>query len=318
MTTRPVLIFDLANVFMRAWCAFPQINTNGEPMGGFVGTLKTISRVLNETGAKKIFVAWEGGGSTKRRAIYSEYKLGRKPEKLNRFYEEDIPSTDENSNKQKLLLLQALKFLPVCQLYASDCEGDDLVAYLCCNTLRNEDKVIVSSDRDFYQLLDDKTKIYNLHKKKVLTKDDVLAEFRISSRNFAVAKSICGDKGDNVPGLDKIGFKTLVKHVPMLGSDVDVSLDKIFDFCRSNSNKVTDKICAFEKDARRNWKLVFLNGNMIPHNQAARIDSIVSTFEPRVNKMEFIKLVAKEGINDFQFVDFVQSFRAIEGIKYVT
>ena len=65
---------------------------------------------------------------------------------------------------------------------------------------------------------------------EIVKKNDVLKEFRISENNIAVAKAICGDKGDNVPGLERLGFKTLTKHVPMLGLENDVSLDDVFSF----------------------------------------------------------------------------------------
>jgi len=304
------------------------MSSNGEPMGGFIGTLKTIKRIIAETGAKSVYMAWEGGGSARRRAIFAEYKLGRRPEKLNRFYEDDIPSTDDNERHQKLLLLKACKFLPFCQLYASDAEGDDLIAYLSENSLKHEtQRIIVSSDKDFYQLLDDRTSVYNLHKKSIVTKQDVLEQFRISTRNFAVAKAICGDHGDNVPGIEKFGFKTLIKHVPMLGNDIDVSLDDVISFCRTHVNdremsasarRWYQRIIDFEADARRNWRLVYLNGNMISPNQASKIDNAVKTFVPTIDKMSFNKLLLHEGLNEFNVTEFIYGLHGIDGLKYRT
>lgn len=317
---RPVLIVDVLNLFIRSHAAFPQMNTNGEPAGGYIGFLKTMRRIVSETGAKAIYVAWEGGGSSRRRAIFSEYKLKVKPQKLNRFYEDDIPSTEENKKHQMFVLLSALKCLPVCQLYVSDAEGDDLIAYLCEGPLRNEQRIIVSSDRDFFQLLNDKTKIYNLHKKNVFDKEYVLSEFRISANNFAVAKSICGDDGDNVPGVKGIGFKTLSKLFPMLGLTQDVSLDEVFSYCHTHLGEkpAFKKILDEEKNIRRNWRLVYLNGNMISSDQINKIDRVINDFKPTVKKIELIKLFNKEGIIDFNVNEFVHSLHGLEGLEYKT
>lgn len=315
---RPVLIIDSSNLFIRSWAAYPQMNSNGEPAGGYIGFLKTMRRIVGETGCKAIYVTWEGGGSSRRRSIYPEYKMKRKPQKLNRFYEDDIPSTSDNEKHQMFMLLSLLKCLPVCQLYASDAEADDLIAYLCLGHLKNEDKIIVSSDMDFYQLLDEKTSIYNLHKKAIVNKQGVIDRFRISANNFAVAKSICGDDGDNVPGLERMGFKTLTKYVPMLGLEQDISLDDVFNYCRTHltENKNFKRILDFEKEARRNWQLVYLSGGMIAPNQAERIDRVIETFVPTVDKMGLHKLLIKEGINSFNVNEFLFALNGLDGIKY--
>jgi len=316
-TTRPVLLVDVANIFLRNIAAYPQISSNGDPMGGFIGTLKSLKRIIGETGAKSVYMAWEGGGSSRRRQLFPEYKLKRKPQKLNRFYEDDIPTTDDNIQKQTFLLLQALKYFPVCQLYAENAEADDLIAYLCERHLKNENKIIVSSDKDFYQLLNDNTKIYNLYTKRTIDKSEVIKQFRISANNFAVAKALCGDEGDNVPGLERMGFKTLIKHFPLLGLEQDVSLDDIFNYCRTHiaENKNFKRVLDFENDARRNWQLVFLNGNMIAPNQAERIDRVIETWTPKVDKMSLAKLLINEGLNDINVNELLYGFNGIQRTK---
>ena len=131
VSDRVVLIIDGMNAFLRAHAAFPTMNSNGESMGGCIGFLKMMRRIVSELQPKAVYVAWEGGGSQRRRKLYAGYKMNRKPERLNRFYEDDIPDTDENRKHQLVTLLGMLKCVPVCQLYVSDCEGDDVIAYLC-------------------------------------------------------------------------------------------------------------------------------------------------------------------------------------------
>jgi DNA polymerase-1 len=264
-----------------------------------------------------VYIAWEGGGSQKRRALYSEYKMNRKPEKLNRFYEDDIPDSDENKQHQIVALLGMLKHVPVCQLYTSDCEGDDVIAYLVRARFNDKNKIIVSSDKDMYQLLDDKTKIYNLHKKTYVTMQDVTEEFRIQPKNFALAKALCGDATDNIAGVKGLGFKTVAKVLPFLSLEDDIILEDVFKYCDSHSDEsiYMRRILENKDDVKRNWRLVYLDGGMLSANQASKIDSLIDTFEPQSNRMGLIKSLIKEGINDFDVADFLMTFNCIENVR---
>ena len=316
---RPVLIVDCMNLYMRSWAAFPQMSSHGYQMGGCIGFLKTLRKLVNEQQPRAVYLAWEGGGSTRRRSIFKEYKLNRKPEKLNRFYGDDIPDTEENKKHQIIALLAMLKCVPVCQVYVQDCEGDDVVAYLCCGPMKDVPKIVASSDKDLYQLLDDKTKIYSLHKKTYIQPADVLVEFRVNVKNFAIAKSLCGDPSDNIPGIKGLGFKTVSQKFPFLGTEQDILLQDVYDYAAAHSeDSIIYKRIVDEWDTvKRNWKLVFLDGGMLSASQGELVDHVISTSVPRVNKMGLVKQLVKEGIGDFDVADFFHVFNCIEGIQYV-
>lgn len=318
--TRPVLIVDAMNLFVRSYCAYPTMSVHGYQMGGCIGFLKTLRRIVSEVQPSAVYVCWEGGGSSRRRALLSEYKLNRAPGKLNRFYEDDIPDSEENRKHQVLALLALLKCMPVCQLYASDCEGDDLVAYLCCSPMRNVQKVIVSSDKDLYQLLDENTKLYSLHKKTFVTPETVMEEFKVKAKHFALAKALCGDPSDNVPGVKGVGFKTVAKLFPFLGLDEDVLLQDVLDYAHSHEDdsRIYKRIVDASSDVRRNWRLVYLDGNMIPANQQHANDQRIKSFEPKINRVGMVKLLVKEGINDFDVGDFFYAFNCIENVQLST
>jgi DNA polymerase I len=314
------------NLFCRSYAAYPTMSAHGYAMGGCIGFLKTLRRLVFEAQPRAIYVCWEGGGSTKRRKLYAEYKLGRRSEKLNRFYEDDLPDTEENRKHQIEALLHMTRCSPICQLYVSDCEGDDLVAYLCRGPMRAEDKIIVSSDKDLYQLLDDRTKLYSLHKKTYVTPETVMEEFRIQSKHFALAKSICGDKGDNVPGIAGVGFKTVAKLFPMLGLDDDVLLQDVIDYAHTHLDESPKfaRIVEQTDDIRRNWRLVYLDGTMLSANQQLQIDQHVQNFVPRADKMGLVRQLVKEGISltsnkeGFDIDDFFDAFICVENLQYKT
>lgn len=314
---RPILIFDAMNLFVRSYSAYPTMSSHGYQMGGCMGFLKTLRRLVNEIGPRAVYIAWEGGGSQKRRALYSEYKMNRKPEKLNRFYEDDIPDTDENKQHQIVALLSMLKNIPACQLYVSDCEGDDVIAYLARGRFKDKLKIIVSSDKDMYQLLDESTKIYNLHKKNYVTAEDVVEEFRIQPKNFALAKALCGDATDNIAGVKGLGFKTAAKILPFLSLEDDIILEDVFKYCESHSDESVSyrRILESKEDVKRNWRLVYLDGGMLSPHQATKIDSLIDTFTPQANRMGLVKTLIKEGINDFDVAEFLMAFNCIENVR---
>jgi DNA polymerase-1 len=315
---RPILVVDAMNMFVRAFCSYPTVSSlTGQQMGGAIGFCKMLGKICDIIKPRMIYVCWEGGGSAKRRKIYSEYKMNRTPEKLNRFYEDDIPESDENRKYQIMFLLALLKKVPVCQLYVSDCEGDDVVSYLCRGQLRNEYKVIASSDKDLYQLMDEKTQIYNLHRKTIMTQESVFEEFRVYAHNFAIAKCICGDASDNIPGVKGMGYKTLMKHVPFLGLEQQYLLEDVFSYCSTHQdNKHCKRILESQDDIKRNWRLIYLDDHTLTNEQAKKIDYVIENFQPKMNKIEFMKLLAKEGINSFDPTWFFYSLNSIENIQY--
>lgn len=315
---RPVLIIDAMNLTIRSYCAYPTMSSHGYQMGGCIGFLKTLRRIVSEQQPSAVYIAWEGGGSSRRRALYPEYKMNRRPDRLNRFYEDDIPDTDENKQHQIVQLLAMLKCVPVCQIYVPDCEGDDIIAYLCRGPLRSVQKIVVSSDKDMYQLLDDKTQVYSLHKKTYVTEGDVMVEFRVRSQNFALAKALCGDPSDNIPGIKGLGFKTVSKLYPFLGVEHDIILQDVIDYAAAHKDDsvIHKRIVDQQDDVRRNWHLVYLGGGMLSATQQQSVDHVVNTFRPRVDRMGLVKLLVKEGIGDFDVESFFYAFNCIDGIEY--
>ena len=314
---RPVLIVDGLNSFIRSYAAYPTMSSHGYQMGGCIGFLKTLRKLVNEISPRAVYIAWEGGGSQKRRALYSEYKMNRKTEKLNRFYEDDIPDSEENKKHQLIALLAMLKCVPVCQLYVSDCEGDDVIAYLSRGPFRNVSKVIASSDKDMYQLLDENTRIYSLHKKTYVLTSNVVEDFRIQPKNFAIAKALCGDPTDNIPGVKGLGFKTVAKNLPFLSLDGDVLLEDVFKYCHSHEEDsvIYRRIIESQTEIQRNWKLVYLDGSMLSGHQSSKVDNLVNTFVPRIDRIGLIRNLVREGINDFDVEDFFYAFNCIENVE---
>lgn len=312
---RPVLLVDALNVFMRHFVANPTMSENGHHAGGIVGFLKSIRYLVDQVHPSEVYVVWEGGGSARRRAIYKDYKSGRRPQRLNRFYGDDIPDTVENKNYQVSRCIDILKLVPVKQIYVSDCEADDIIGFLVKNRFQDRRCVIVSSDRDYYQLLSNKVIQWSPGQKKFITVGEVLRKFNIHPVNFCVARCFCGDGSDAIPGIKGAGFKTLVKRFPELSSAEYTSVDEILTL--SEQRAVNSKIKLFHNInnnpdvVRRNWKLMYLDTFNLAASQIQKIDSIIDTFELSRNKIKLMRSLMREGLSTFDTDSFFMTLNTI-------
>jgi 5'-3' exonuclease len=219
---------------------------------------------------------------------------------MNRFFEEEIPDTYENRNKQITTLISILTCLPVCQIYTPDCEADDVIAYLCNYRFKNESKVIFSSDSDFYQLLDDNTEICTLTRNKWIKSDSVLQEFSVYPRNFCLLKAMKGDSADNIPGVKGAGFKTIIKRFPFIKEDRDVLIDEILKHSQDQLKskiKLYQSVIDSEQDLRRNWRIMYLDSSFLTLKQIKKINDSIDSFSPKLKRLDVTRILIKEGLN---------------------
>ncbi len=310
------LIVDGLNLFTRHYVANPSTSENGESVGGIVGTIGAIARLSERFKPDRVIVVWESGGSSRKRAIFSDYKSGRRPQRLNRYYGDDIPNTVENRDSQLNILISILRNMPVAQIYVPDCEADDVIGYLSKYKLKEWRKVIVSSDKDFYQLLDKQTLIYSPTWKKFVSFKEVREKFGISAQNFCLGKSICGDSSDSIPGVKGAGFKTISKRFPQVKQENFFTISDIITECsrqiESGSKvKVYRSIINSEDVIRRNWKLINLDTNNLSHSQIAKITNSIDTFSPTRNKMKILKILKNHAIQNIDVDRFFLSMKLL-------
>ena len=302
-SNRPTVIVDGLNIFTRHYIANPSMSDSGDPIGGLVGFLKNIRFLCERFNPARLVIAWEGGGSSRRRAKDSNYKGKRRPIKLNRYYE-DLPDTYQNRDRQLLKLIQFVRLLPVVQVYVSDCEGDDIVSYMVRSTFRNEKCIIISSDKDFYQCINERVFQWSPGRKRTMTPDTVLDEFGIRASNFCLTRAFVGDSSDNIEGVKGAGFKTMAKRFPELAAQDDLILSDIFELSHfrvkdKRSPALFDRILESQDRVKKNLSLMTLTEKNISATQALKIDGIVTNFTFSPNKFELVKLFLKEQIKNF-------------------
>jgi len=313
--TNPILVIDALNLFTRHYVVNPTMSTLGHHAGGTVGFLKAIRYLTDKLLPKEVIVVWEGGGSPRRRAIFPAYKSRRQPPKLNRFYGDDIPDSIENRDYQIALTIELLKSVPVMQTYVSDCEADDVIGYLVKYKFKEKECVIVSSDKDFYQLLSSRVSQWSPGQKAFVTEEKVREKFSIPPHNFCVIRTLCGDPSDCIPGIKGAGFKSVAKRFPELKSEDFVSIEEILTLSKergANSKiKLFTNINANPEIIRRNWKLMYLDTANLSGTQLQKIESIIDTFIPTRNKIGLMKTLIREGLSIFDADAFFMSMNTM-------
>jgi|TARA_Y100000034_G_C6891613_1_gene410277 DNA polymerase-1 len=315
MHDRPILIVDGLNCFFRHFVANPSLSENGDPIGGIVGFLKGMQLLLERYNPDRIIVVWEGGGSPRRRAIDSSYKAGRRPERLNRFYSGDIPDTVSNRNEQLSKLVKILRHTPALQFYVSDCEADDIIARLVNVNFKNEKCVIVSTDKDLYQLVSDRVKQWSPGQKAELDQSVILAKFGIHPENFCVARCFIGDGSDGLKGIRGAGFKAMSKRFPELKSSSFVSVEVILNLCRERREqkrlKLYDNIMSDQEIVKKNWKLMYLGSGNLSGTQIKKIDDVISMHAVKSDKLGFMRCLIQLSIKNFDTDRLFMTFKAL-------
>jgi len=306
-----VLIIDGTNQFIRNYAAIPTTTRSGSPNGGVFGFLRTLGYLLHSCKPNKVIIVWDGaGGSQKRRSIISEYKRGRKPIKLNRLFELNLDEIERNKKEQRVRLAEYLKDLPVTQVTIDNIEADDVIGYLV-HYFENEEKVIISNDKDFLQLLGEKTLIYKPGKRVFFTIKDLLEEYEIYPCNFALTRAIVGDPSDNLKGVNGIAFKRIVKLFPFMTEKEEITLDSFFNFCKKEGDKY-QRFLEVESRIRKNYKVMQLYSPVISIQSIKKINDRL-TEDLRYNATTFRVRCMEDQINQLSD-SYLTNFLPLKGV----
>jgi 5'-3' exonuclease len=294
-----ILLVDALNQFFRSYIVNPTLTPGGEPVGGCYGFLKIMQKLIRETNPDQVIICWDGpGGSARRKAQDKGYKEGRKPIRLNRSIK-ILNEEQDYTNKvwQQTRLVEYLNCYPFIQFMFDGVEADDVIAYLK-KTLTNDVKIIVSSDKDFYQLLDNKTVVLRPTQHEILNKLDIVEKFDIHPNNFALARAIAGDKSDNLPGIPGAGLKTIAKRFPFLREEKRATIDDLLQAIENDEKtyKFYDRIVEQKDLIIGNFKLMQLEIPNISLLNQERIDYVLDNAEFELNKTELRKLMIEDGI----------------------
>ena len=318
MHKKRILIIDQLNLFFRNYIVNPSLSVDGAPIGALKGCLQSLQKVVRESKPDLIVVCWDGaGGSKKRKSIKKDYKAGRKPIRLNRAVR-NLSTTEEIDNKiwQQSRLIEYFNHTPVVQFMFDGIEADDIIAYISqLKSLEEHEKLILSSDKDFFQLLAGKTVLYRPIQKEVLNEKLILEKFSIHPTNFAIARALVGDKSDNIDGVGGIGLKTAARRFPFLKEKKPATFERILSHCRKMSAETNVKVykTVLEKEdiLRRNYQMMQLYTPMLNIPAKNIVNETLESPDFSFNRTGLMKMMIKDGFGEINFTELFQHFNKI-------
>ena len=297
-----ILIVDGLNTFIRSFAVNPSSNDDGVHIGGMTGFLQSIGYAIRNIRPTRVIICWDGkGGSTRRRKMFPDYKANRRVRtRLTRMSNYGNVGDEQIAMGQQIRrLTQYLETLPVTVLATENIEADDAIAYICEQIYPESQKFIMSTDKDYLQLVNDKVQVWSPTKKKFYFQETILEEFGVPANNFLEYRTLLGDSSDNIPGIKGTGLKTLQKRLPIIFGDKKITIDDILK--QAEDNKSDAKILATIAESgdilRLNYKLMQLREVDISGHAKSSILDIVRRPIQRLNKPKFLTMFLEDKIN---------------------
>ena len=230
------LLIDGLNLFFRNFSAINAVNSNGVHIGGLGGFFRSLGALIRTIQPTQVYMVFDGvGSSNNRKNIIPEYKSNRNVSRITKHeLFDNLEDEDDSKVDQIVRIIQYLKTLPVKTVSLPRVEADDIIAYLS-STLptQPEDRVfIVSSDKDYLQLVSEKVIVYRPIEKEYYTTDTVKEKFNVTPHNFLLYKLLMGDNSDGVTGIKGLGSKGLFKRFPEIATR-DLSFDDLLDIAEA-------------------------------------------------------------------------------------
>jgi DNA polymerase-1 len=280
-----VLLIDGLNLFFRNFSAINTLNPQGAHIGGLAGFLNSLSKLISLHKPSEVYVFFDGAESTNRKKrVLTSYKKGRGTRKItNKFIYKS--GDEEHTAKLEQLgrIIEYLKFLPVKTVIMNGIEADDAISYLA--KILKSNCVVVSSDKDFLQIVSDKITVYRPIEKVFYTPKRIKNDYGILPENFIIYKTLVGDKSDNVEGVRGIGPKGVTKLFPELLDRV-FNIDDLLDVCaqKMQEKPLYSKIILTEEEIRKQHKVMNLLEPLIHQSHKDHIESLISTYPPELNE----------------------------------
>ena len=208
----------------------PLHTSKGIPVQAVYVFCRVIKKLMDTFDPKKIALVWDSKGRTERHELYNNYKEGRQAPPSDLF-------------EQKELIVKFADLIGITQIQMQGVEADDLISSLVQDYKEKYTVVIVTSDKDLYQLLDNNVFVYDSFKDQITNTSELQQKMEFPVNKLPFYFSILGDTSDNIPGvkgIGKTGATEFVKQFENL-NDLYANIDKI-------SKERTKKLLIEHKD----------------------------------------------------------------------
>ena len=257
MTTK--VFIDGSNMWYRAYTA-TELYRPGGPVSVMTYMLR---RVCREYGIDNVAVCWDAGDGG-RKTLDPGYKANRKP----------VEGVWEDIVYMKTMV----DVLGIPNIHKKGYEADDVAGSLAHQS--DDESHILSYDKDFYQLVNDKISVLrpertvhgNKIPRKVIDRDEVIEEFGVAPDKVMLLKAFKGDNSDNIPKIG-IRFTKKFKEPFFKAIILSSSLDEFYTHLDTFDKKYHEELLKFRSRAELNLKLVTINTELDVNIERPKLNS---------------------------------------------
>jgi DNA polymerase-1 len=283
-----LIIIDSNSLIYRAYYALPLFeNKNKEIVGAIYGFLLAFFKMIKDFQPDFVVATFDLPAPTFRHKKYKEYKANR-------------PPTPKEIYRQIPKIREILKIFNVPILEKEGFEADDVIGTIV-NLVSNGqsrkeiETIILSSDSDVFQLVNDQIKVYALKRgiKNIILYDKELVKEKFEGllpEQLLDFKALTGDPSDNIPGVPGIGRKIATKLIKEFGT-----IESLYQKIENTEYKMQPSLKA---KLVENKEKAFLSKMLIRIKIDTPIDfSLRESVWGNYNKEEVIKILEKFGFH---------------------
>ena len=289
-----VLLIDGLNLFFRNFAMMNMVNPDGIHIGGLGGFFRSLGAMIRQTQPTSVYIVFDGAGSTvNRKNLISDYKGTRNLQRITNWEAfESLEEEHDSKIDQIVRIIQYLKLLPVKTTILDKVEADDIISVLSTRLVEkyNSTVFIVSSDKDFVQLVTDKIILYRPMEKEYYTPKVVEEKFGVLTENFILYKTLLGDSSDNIPGVKGLGAKGIFKKFPEL-KEKELTLEDIFDISirKFKDHVIYSRIVQDRSRIENSYKVMDLSVPLIDDRGKEYLEDLIEEDIPELNSEMFIQ-----------------------------
>ena len=308
-----LILIDGSGYIFRAFYGLPSMtNENGVPVNAVFGFTKMLLKLIDDFKPIYVAVIFDVARKTFRNDLYDLYKANRSdpPEEL-------IP--------QFSIIREATNAIGLPVVEMEGFEADDLIAtYSNIAQKTNKKVIIISSDKDLMQLVDDNTILFDPMKQYWINDKQVFEKFGVYPNRVIDVQSLAGDSSDNIPGVPGIGIKTAAELINQYG-DLEQLLTKASEI---KQNKRRENLIEYADQARLSRSLVTLKKDVPVKSKIDdfKIESVlelnklipflkVHGFKSLLNKYENIEIQETNEVTKISNINYVKNEKEFKSIQ---
>lgn len=296
-----VLLIDGLNLFLRNFAVMNYVNEKNVHIGGLVGFLRSLAFYINTIHPTSVYIIFDGEGSaTNRKNLLPEYKSNRNISRMTNWeIFKNLEEEQEAKSDQIVRLTHYLRCLPLHTVVLDKVEADDIIAHLSAKITKNNKNhaYIVSSDKDFLQLINDNITVYRPMEKKFYTPNDIKQKYNIPPENFIIMKTLLGDNSDKIPGVKGLGPKKFDKLFPELSTDI-LELEDVLYICENKykENIIYSRIVFEKENLKKFYKIMNLKSPLLDEKEKSIINGKINEKHMGLQKESFLRLYHEDGL----------------------